>query len=120
MIAVMIATILVLMGAHVLEIFVWSLAYVIIGVVPAKADAMYFAFVNYTTLGYGDITPEPDRRPKGRRRRASCSAELCHELERNRPLAAIGDERPALSLKVPTVFRRWVMLYSIRQGLNAY
>jgi hypothetical protein len=57
LIAVMIATILVLMAAHVLEVFVWSLAYVIIGVAPAEADAMYFAFVNYTTLGYGDVTP---------------------------------------------------------------
>jgi hypothetical protein len=57
LIAVMIATISVLMAAHVLEIFVWSLAYVIVGVAPAEADAMYFASVNYTTLGYGDITP---------------------------------------------------------------
>jgi Ion channel len=53
----MIAIISVLMAAHSLEVFVWSLAYVIIGVAPAEADAMYFAFVNYTTLGYGDVTP---------------------------------------------------------------
>ena len=24
---------------------------------PAGADLVYFAFVNYTTLGYGDVTP---------------------------------------------------------------
>jgi hypothetical protein len=24
---------------------------------PRVADRVYFAFVNYTTLGYGDITP---------------------------------------------------------------
>jgi hypothetical protein len=24
---------------------------------PAGADLLYFAFVNYTTLGYGDVTP---------------------------------------------------------------
>ena len=25
--------------------------------VPADADRVYFAFVNYTTLGYGDVVP---------------------------------------------------------------
>jgi hypothetical protein len=54
---VMIATVSVLMVAHALEVFVWSLAYAILGAVPAKADFIYFAFVNYTTLGYGDIIP---------------------------------------------------------------
>ena len=39
------------------EVMVWSLAYAIIGVAPAGADLLYFAFVNYTTLGYGDVTP---------------------------------------------------------------
>ena len=24
---------------------------------PAGADVVYFAFVNYTTLGYGDVVP---------------------------------------------------------------
>jgi hypothetical protein len=24
---------------------------------PAGTDLLYFAFVNYTTLGYGDVTP---------------------------------------------------------------
>jgi hypothetical protein len=55
--AVMIATVSVLMAAHALEVAVWALAYVMVGAVPAKADYIYFAFVNYTTLGYGDITP---------------------------------------------------------------
>jgi hypothetical protein len=36
---------------------VWSLAYAIVGAAPAGADPVYFAFVNYTTLGYGDVTP---------------------------------------------------------------
>ena len=55
--AVMVATALVLMLAHTLEIFVWALAYAIVGAAPAGSDLLYFAFVNYTTLGYGDITP---------------------------------------------------------------
>jgi ion channel len=54
---VMVATVLVLMLAHTGEIFVWSLSYFIVGAVPAGSDFLYFAFVNYTTLGYGDITP---------------------------------------------------------------
>jgi Ion channel len=32
---------------------------------PAGADRVYFAFVNYTTLGYGDITPVQDWRLLG-------------------------------------------------------
>ena len=52
-----IATVPVLMAAHVLEVLVWSLAYAIVGAAPAGADPVYFAFVNYTTLGYGDVTP---------------------------------------------------------------
>src|SRR5258708_36415254 len=46
-----------LMVAHTLEVFVWALVYVIVGAAPAGSDLLYFAFVNYTTLGYGDITP---------------------------------------------------------------
>src|SRR5262245_21106413 len=56
-VTLMIATVAVLMLAHLLEVFVWSLAYGIVGATPAGEDGMYFAFVNYTTLGYGDITP---------------------------------------------------------------
>jgi hypothetical protein len=55
--AVMVATAAVLMVAHTLEVFVWALAYAIVGAAPAGSDLLYFAFVNYTTLGYGDITP---------------------------------------------------------------
>jgi hypothetical protein len=54
---VSIATVPVLMAAHFSEVMVWSLAYAIVGAAPAGADPVYFAFVNYTTLGYGDVTP---------------------------------------------------------------
>src|SRR6267142_815118 len=56
-IAVMTATVSVLMAAHIAEVVVWSFAYAIVGVAPPGADLVYFAFVNYTTLGYGDVTP---------------------------------------------------------------
>ena len=57
LIYISVATISVLMAAHVCEVIVWSLAYAIVGAAPASADPVYFAFVNYTTLGYGDVTP---------------------------------------------------------------
>ena len=57
--AVMAATAAALIVAHTLEVFVWVLAYAIVGAAPAGSDLVYFAFVNYTTLGYGDITPVP-------------------------------------------------------------
>jgi Ion channel len=58
--SVMIVTVLVLMAAHVIEVLVWALAYLLTNAVPAGTRLLYFAFVNYTTLGYGDITPVQD------------------------------------------------------------
>jgi Ion channel len=46
-----------LMAAHASEIIVWALAYRIVDALPSGDSFVYFAFVNYTTLGYGDITP---------------------------------------------------------------
>ena len=57
LVAVMIATVSVLMAAHIAEVIVWSLAYLMVGLAPPGTDFVYFAFVNYTTLGYGDVTP---------------------------------------------------------------
>jgi hypothetical protein len=57
LIAVMIATVSVLMLAHFLEVLIWGLTYKAAGVAAPDVDAKYFAFVNYTTLGYGDILP---------------------------------------------------------------
>jgi hypothetical protein len=57
LISVMIATVSVLMIAHASEVFVWALAYALVNAAPSSADLVYFAFVNYTTLGYGDIIP---------------------------------------------------------------
>ena len=54
---VMIGTVSVLMAAHAVEVMVWAIAYAWVGAAPARADVVYFAFVNYTTLGYGDVLP---------------------------------------------------------------
>ena len=45
------------MVAHLTEVLVWSFAYTIVGVATPGTHLIYFAFVNYTTLGYGDVTP---------------------------------------------------------------
>ena len=57
LVAVMNAAVVILMVAHFAEVLVWSLAYEITSAAPSGTDLLYFAFVNYTTLGYGDVTP---------------------------------------------------------------
>jgi ion channel len=57
LIGIMTAVVSLLMAAHLLEITVWSVAYEFLGVAPENSDTLYFAFVNYTTLGYGDVLP---------------------------------------------------------------
>jgi hypothetical protein len=57
LIVVMITTVSVLMVAHLAELLVWSFAYTIVRAAPPGTDLIYFAFVNYTTLGYGDVLP---------------------------------------------------------------
>jgi hypothetical protein len=55
---VMMATAAVLQVAHTLEVLVWAWTYHIVdATVASGGDLLYFAFVNYTTLGYGDIVP---------------------------------------------------------------
>lgn len=54
---VMIPTVLVLMMTHALEVVVWGISYWLVDAAPVGTDRVYFAFVNYTTLGYGDVVP---------------------------------------------------------------
>ena len=54
---VMIAAAAALKVAHMLEIVVWAWTYHIVQAADPGSDLLYFAFVNYTTLGYGDIVP---------------------------------------------------------------
>jgi hypothetical protein len=44
------------MVAHVAEVGVWAITYRVLQVIP-NGNVLYFAFVNYTTLGYGDVLP---------------------------------------------------------------
>jgi type IV secretory pathway TrbD component len=52
----------VLLLGHIAEVGVWAAFYAIADVAPPAADAFYFAFVNYTTLGYGDVVPSAEWR----------------------------------------------------------
>jgi len=65
LIAVMIPTVSVLMATHAAEVVIWSLFYSIFHVAPEETDLVYFAFVNYATLGYGDVVPLPNWRLLG-------------------------------------------------------
>src|ERR1700681_402120 len=57
LVGIMIVAVSMLMAAHLAEIGVWSIAYALVDAAAQGADDFYFAFVNYTTLGYGDIVP---------------------------------------------------------------
>ena len=65
LVVTMIATVSVLMAFHIAEIGVWSLGYALLDVAPPGADLFYFAFVNYATLGYGDVVPVAEWRLLG-------------------------------------------------------
>ena len=56
---ILIRTVLVLVALHVLEIVLWAVAYrtmVPVDELATFEQAVYFSFVTFTTLGYGDIT----------------------------------------------------------------
>ena len=54
---VMVPIVAVLMVTHTAEVMVWSAAYALVGAAPENVQLVYFAFVNYATLGYGDLVP---------------------------------------------------------------
>jgi hypothetical protein len=57
---VIVATGTLLVAGHFLEVLVWAITYHLAAAAPANSDLIYFAFGNYTTLGYGDIVPLPE------------------------------------------------------------
>ena len=53
------STVIVLISLHALQILVWAIAYLSLTTVDeleTLESAIYFSFVTFTTLGYGDIT----------------------------------------------------------------
>ncbi len=59
LLVVMIPTVTFLLATHALEVLVWAWIYKVVGAAPPNTPLVYFAFVNYTTLGYGEIVPVP-------------------------------------------------------------
>ena len=58
-IAILIRTVLVLMTLHAIEIMIWAGSYLLLtpdSELASFEQAVYFSFVTFTTLGYGDIT----------------------------------------------------------------
>jgi Ion channel len=54
---VIVATGALLVAGHFTEVVVWAFTYGLVGAAPLATPLVYFAFGNYTTLGYGDLIP---------------------------------------------------------------
>ncbi len=55
----MISVVIGLFGVLTVEIWVWAGCYWLLGLLPDFATALYFSTVTFSTIGYGDIVPEP-------------------------------------------------------------
>jgi len=56
---VLLTTVMVAISLHALQITIWAVAYLMLvptGELQTMEQALYFSFVTFTTLGYGDIT----------------------------------------------------------------
>jgi hypothetical protein len=53
------------LAAHLVDIALWALLFMICGEFPAFGIAFYHSAVNYTTLGYGDVIMTPSWRLLG-------------------------------------------------------
>ena len=62
LIVVMATAVSILMLAHYIEIGIWAGFYSWAGVTSPGRDSFDFAFVNFTTLGYGDTLPTAEWR----------------------------------------------------------
>lgn len=64
--ALLTVTITALTVAHLIEISIWAIFYVQVGIDPGQGiHAFEWAFENYTALGYGDAVPPPGQRLYG-------------------------------------------------------
>jgi hypothetical protein len=42
-------------GAHIVQIWIWAIFYIAVGILPSWEEALYFSTSTFTTVGYGDI-----------------------------------------------------------------
>ena len=55
-------TVLFVMFVHSINVWIWALVFIVVGVFQAIEPALYFSLVAFTTVGFGDITLDPDWR----------------------------------------------------------
>ncbi len=41
--------------AHTIQVWLWAAAFIVLDALTEFSDALYFALVTYTTVGYGDV-----------------------------------------------------------------
>lgn len=51
----LVAAALWLMGIVTIDVWIWAMAFDLIGVLPTLEASVYFALVSFTTVGYGDV-----------------------------------------------------------------
>ena len=51
----MMSTVLGLFALHTIEVWLWAVAYLAMGLFNGLDDALYFSTVTFSTVGYGDI-----------------------------------------------------------------
>jgi len=54
-IVAMIATVQGLFLIHAIEIWMWAIVYLVLGLLPTLEGALYFSTSTFSTIGYGDI-----------------------------------------------------------------
>ena len=42
--------------AHTIQVWIWAISFMILDAFDTLSEAIYFALITYTTVGYGDIT----------------------------------------------------------------
>jgi hypothetical protein len=55
LVSTMVAVVCTLALAHLAEVGLWGAGIALVGAVGPEEGSLYFAFVSYTTLGYGDV-----------------------------------------------------------------
>ena len=63
--AVLVGVMLVMLAGNLLQMTLWAVLFLACGEFPSFGTAFYHSFVNFTTLGYGDIVMSPARRLLG-------------------------------------------------------
>lgn len=61
----LIAAALWVMGVITVDVWIWAIAFDLIGVLPTLEASVYFALVSFTTIGYGDVVLPHDWRLLG-------------------------------------------------------